>query len=76
MQRVTVQVDDPACPEARQLIEQLDGYLSSLPRSDLRIRNVLVSELVQAAVLSERERFHGRSPRESELERTKCADAR
>jgi putative acetyltransferase len=27
---VTVRVDDPASAEARQLIEQLDGYLSSL----------------------------------------------
>jgi putative acetyltransferase len=30
MQHVTIQVEDPSCPEARFLIEQLDGYLTEL----------------------------------------------
>ena len=30
MQQVTIQVDDPASPEARLLIAQLDGYLTKL----------------------------------------------
>jgi putative acetyltransferase len=30
MQQVTIQIDNPASPEARLLIEQLDGYLTKL----------------------------------------------
>lgn len=30
MQQVTIQVEEPSCPEARLLIEQLDEYLTKL----------------------------------------------
>ncbi|MGH9766461.1 MAG: GNAT family N-acetyltransferase [Blastocatellia bacterium] len=30
MRQITVQIDDPASSEARELIEQLDGYLTGL----------------------------------------------